>query len=116
MLNVLMLADFVLQLPIARSGFVQACRDTNIDLRSAFRLWHGCLRWWSMRVPLAYLAISTAGWAVESWATSEGLRSFGGFLWMAFLIYALISAMRLIPLRKLHFEEIGWEPHSFPTH
>jgi len=104
-LNILMLLDFVLQLDIARQGVRRLFLERGVSSEIAYACWHACLKWWSMRVPAAYLAISLLSWALTRLIPGNPVvTTYGSFIFSISIIFAAVAAMRLLPKRNVPYE------------
>lgn len=108
--NLLLLADMVLQVNLARKGIRKVFETRSVPPRLAYSRWNACLRWWSHRVPLGYLSLAAVGWIFNKRfdAAPDSGISISGFLVSFGLIMALVAASRLMTQRDTPFEQSEW--------
>ena len=101
----LLLADLVFQVPPARRAIHHALLGKGYTCESAYLLCHSCLRWWSFKVASGYLALAGDFWIAKTLLPGVWPLSLA---FAVAVIMALISALRLLPVRDEVYEESDW--------
>lgn len=100
------MADMVLQLNVARKGIFRLFKERGIPTERAYLIWRARLRWWSYRVPAAFLALALIGWLTRQLVPST--YSASSIVLSVSLLFSMVSALRLVPLRDTPYEQSPW--------